>query len=89
MVGKIQQEKVDCGKKLQKLKENAKTALKMESDAITRATDAVNFVEREGMDLTSGKAVYTVAAENLDKNSELAKKLASEKQDLFQKAVNW
>lgn len=89
VVGKIQQEKVDCGKKLQKLKENAKTALKMESDAITRATDAVNFVEREGMDLTSGKAVYTVAAENLDKNSELAKELASKKQDLFQKAVNW
>ena len=89
VVGKIQQEKVDCGKKLQKLKENAKTALKMKSDAITRATDAVNFVEREGMDLTSGKAVYTVAAENLDQNSELAEKLASKKQDLFQKAVNW
>lgn len=89
VVGKIQQEKVDCEKKLQKLKENTKTALKMKSDAITRATDAVNFVEREGMDLTSGKAVYTVAAENLDKNSELAKKLESEKQDLFQKAVNW
>lgn len=89
VVGKIQQEKVDCEKKLQKLKENTKTALKMKSDAIARATDAVNFVEREGMDLTSGKAVYTVAAENLDKNSELAKKLESEKQDLFQKAVNW
>lgn len=89
VVGKIQQEKVDCEKKLQKLKENAKTALKMKSDAITRATDAVNFVEREGMDLTSGKAVYTVAAENLDKNSELVKELASKKQDLFQKSVNW
>lgn len=85
-VTRIQKEKAACAEKLKTLGDNATAALELQPDAVAHAVDAVNFVEREGIDITTGQAVYSVAAEPVKENSRLEKVLADRRKELFEKS---
>lgn len=84
-VARIRKEQADCDEKLNALNANASAALQLKPDAVAHAVDAVNFVEREGVNITTGQTAYSVVAKHVEKNPELEKRLANARKELFEK----